>query len=197
MLFELVVAGFGGQGILFTGDLIAEAALKEGKNVTFLPTYGVAMRGGTANCVVTLSDEDIGSPILDQPDAAIIMNEASMVKFQPMIREGGLIVANVSLVDQAVFNRHGEIRIVWVHATEIARDRLGAERSANMLALGAFLATEPIVSPATIVTVLKGIPGAHKQALAKKNIAALQAGLEAAAAQGGRTGWGIDNTGER
>ena len=178
MLFEVISAGFGGQGILFLGDMIAEAALRENRQVTFLPTYGVAMRGGTANCVVTISDEEIGAPLLDEPHAGIIMNEPSLVKFQPLIRPGGLIIANATLIDPAAFNRAGDVRIVWIPATKMAKEIAGTEKSANMIALGAFLAVEPIVSVATIETIIREYAFASKPHLIEKNLVALHAGLE-------------------
>jgi len=180
MLFEIITAGFGGQGILFTGDLLAQAALSEGKHVTFLPTYGVAMRGGTANCLVKVSDEEIGSPLLEAPDAAIIMNEPSLKKFQPMLKKGGLIIANSSIVDPSAFNRDGEVRVVWVPATETAREVAQTERSANMVALGAFLAAEPLVDMASIESILRASADERKRALIEKNIAALEAGQQRA-----------------
>ena len=182
MLFEIITAGFGGQGILFTGDLLAEAALSEGKHVTFLPTYGVAMRGGTANCLVKVSDEEIGSPLLEAPDAAIIMNEPSLKKFQPMVKKGGLIIANSSIVDPSAFNRDGEVRVVWVPATETAREIAQTERSANMVALGAFLAVEPLVDIASVEVILRASADERKRALIEKNIAALEAGQQRASA---------------
>ena len=182
MLFEIITAGFGGQGILFTGDLLAQAALSEGKHVTFLPTYGVAMRGGTANCLVKVSDEEIGSPLLEAPDAAIIMNEPSLKKFQPMVKKGGLIIANSSIVDPSAFNRDGEVRVVWVPATETAREIAQTERSANMVALGAFLAVEPLVDIASVEAILRASADERKRALIEKNIAALEAGQQRASA---------------
>jgi 2-oxoglutarate ferredoxin oxidoreductase subunit gamma len=176
MLFEFTTAGFGGQGILYLGDVIAEAALREGRNVTFLPTYGVAMRGGTANCIVTISDDEIGSPLLNHPDAAVIMNQASLLKFQSAVRPGGVIVANETIIDKALFDRD-DLRIVWVPATEIARSQIGAERSANIVALGAFLKTEPIVNVHTIETIFREAAGRKKDA-AKLNLTALHAGLD-------------------
>ena len=161
MLCEVITAGFGGQGILFTGDTLAQAAMDEGKHVTFLPTYGVAMRGGTANCVVCISDEEIGSPLLDRPHVAIIMNEPSLAKFQPMVRDGGLIVANESIIDRDAYQRGDEVRIVWIPATGMARDVAGTERSANMVALGAFLAAQPLVSVGSVEGVLRSVAGAH------------------------------------
>ena len=86
MYFDTIIAGFGGQGILLMGDLLADAAMEEGKHVTYLPTYGVEMRGGTANCTVTVADEPIGSPVTICPRAAVVMNEESLDKFQPMVK---------------------------------------------------------------------------------------------------------------
>lgn len=178
MQFEFTTAGFGGQGILYLGDLLADAALREGRNVTFLPTYGVAMRGGTANCVVKISDDEIGSPVLDHPNAAVLMNQPSLVKFQNLVRPGGLIVANTTIIDPALFTRDGDVRIIWIPATEIARKSLGMERSANIVALGAFLKQEPIVQVATIEAIFRETKAAHKKAMIEKNLAALQAGLD-------------------
>lgn len=178
MLCEIVTAGFGGQGILFLGDLLTRSALREGKHVTYLPTYGVAMRGGTANCVVTISDQEIGSPLLDHPNVGIIMNEPSLLKFQPMIRTGGLIVGNSSIIDVTKFERGDDVQIVWVPATEMARDIVGAERSANMVVLGAFLRAEPIVQVESAEAILSEFATGAKKALLDKNLAALRAGLE-------------------
>jgi 2-oxoglutarate ferredoxin oxidoreductase subunit gamma len=182
MLFELVAAGFGGQGILFLGNAIAEAALREGLQATYLPTYGVAMRGGTANCVVTVSDDDIGSPLLDHPHCTIVMNEPSLLKFGPMVRQGGLIVANTSIISPERLDNVADARTVAIPATETARDVAGTERAANIVALGAFLRTEPLVAAASVEAVLsEGIP-ADKQDMIEKNLAALRAGLEYAPA---------------
>ena len=163
---------------MFLGDLLCRAALQEGKCVTYLPTYGVAMRGGTANCVVTISDREIGSPLLDGPEAAIILNEPSLVKFQPAVRPGGLIVANSSLILKDVFNRNDHIRMVWVPATETAREVAGTERAANMVALGAFLAAEPIVSVSSVETILRKVIPSHRKEMVEKNLAAIRVGLE-------------------
>ena len=178
MLFEFTTAGFGGQGILYLGDLLAQAALREGRFVTYLPTYGVAMRGGTANCVVTISDDEIGSPALDHPHGAILMNQPSIVKFQAVMRPGGLIVANASIIDRAAFTRDGEVRIVWIPATEMAREITGTEQAANMVALGAFLHAEPVVQVASLETILNETTSARKRKFIEKNFAALRAGLD-------------------
>lgn len=176
--FQLLSAGFGGQGILFIGNTLAQAVLREGKYVTFMPSYGVAMRGGTANCVVTIANEFVGSPLLDRPDAAIVMNEASLLKFQTMVRPGGTIIANSSMAGQDKYERGDEVRILWVPATEMAQDVAGTERSANMVALGAFLSANPVAEVSSVEDVIRNVEGAHKQALVEKNIAALHAGLD-------------------
>jgi 2-oxoglutarate ferredoxin oxidoreductase subunit gamma len=176
MLFEFTTAGFGGQGILYLGDVLAEAALREGRNVAFLPTYGVAMRGGTANCVVTISDDEVGSPLLECPDGAVIMNQPSLLKFQSVMRPGGIVIANLSLIDAQLYNR-SDVRIVWIPATEIARVKIGSERAANVIALGAFLKAEPIVKIETVEAVFRDAAG-HKKLAAETNIAAFRAGLD-------------------
>lgn len=182
MLCETVTAGFGGQGILFLGDLLTRASLREGKYVTYLPTYGVAMRGGTANCVVNIADEPIGSPVLNHPHVAIILNEPSLVKFQPMVRPGGLIVANSSIIDEGVLERD-DVRVVWIPATETAREVGGTERATNMAALGAFLGAEPIVQYETVEAVLNEEKDERKRAMIANNLAVIKAGMERASVQ--------------
>lgn len=182
MRCQVLSAGFGGQGILFLGDLLCRAALKEGKSVTYLPTYGVAMRGGTANCVVTISDQEIGSPILDEPEAAIVLNEPSLEKFQPIVQPGGLIVANSSIIAKDAYNRGGDIHMVWVPATETAREVAGTERATNMVALGAFLGARPLVSLSTVEALLREFIPAHRKDMIGKNLDAIRAGIEKATA---------------
>lgn len=175
---EWLIAGFGGQGILFAGDLLARASLRRGLHVTYMPTYGVAMRGGTANCVLHLSDEAIGSPLLDEPDAAIILNQQSFDKFQPMIKSGGLIVANSSIVAAETFVRD-DLRVVWAPATEIARTVARTERATNMAAIGAFLAADDTLTPEIVEITLRKEGDPSKRDLFDRNIAAMHAGMEA------------------
>lgn len=177
MLFEFTTAGFGGQGILYMGDLLAQAALQEGRNATFLPTYGAAMRGGTANCVVIISDKEIGSMALEQPHAAVLMNEQSLKKFQGAVRTDGLIVANASIIDPGALQRT-DLRVVWIPAMQIAKDAVGAEQSANIVALGAFLRAEPVVKVSTIEAIFHESSKGKRAAMAQKNLAALRAGLD-------------------
>jgi 2-oxoglutarate ferredoxin oxidoreductase subunit gamma len=178
MVSQIVSAGFGGQGILFLGDLLTRAGLMEGKHVTYFPTYGVAMRGGTANCVVTISDDEIGSPLLDHPHVAIVLNQPSFDLFQPMVRKGGLIVANSSIIDPATANRNGDVRLVWAPATEASRAAVGSDRSANMVILGAFLAAAPVVKLETIEAIFDKEKDERKRAMSQKNLSAIRAGME-------------------
>jgi 2-oxoglutarate ferredoxin oxidoreductase subunit gamma len=177
MLFETIMSGFGGQGIMYMGDLVGKAAVNEGRYATFFPTYGVAMRGGTANCIVMVSDEEIGCPLMDSPNGAIVLNQQSMNKFQPVVRTGGIIIANSSIVKPETFTREGEIRVVFIPATEISRNVTGTERSANIVALGAMLKNEPIVKIETIEDLFRAAAGRKKEMI-EKNLAALHAGLD-------------------
>lgn len=176
---EWLIAGFGGQGVLFAGDLLARAAIRHGLQVTYMPTYGVAMRGGTANCVLHLSDASIGSPLFDEPDAAIILNQQSFDKFQPLMRPGGLIVANNSIVAPETFTRVDDLRVFWAPATEIARNVAGTERATNMAAIGAFLAADNTLKPEIVADTLREEGDPSKRHLVDKNIEAMYAGMEA------------------
>jgi len=177
MLFEMVMSGFGGQGIMYMGDLLAQSAIAEGLNATFFPTYGVAMRGGTANCIVVISDEEIGSPLLDEPHGAVVMNQPSLDRFQGMIQKGGIIIGNSSMLNPDTCSRDGEVRTVWIPATEIARDVTGNERSANIVAFGAFLKQEPVIKTETVEEKFRQLP-ARKKHMIESNLKALQAGLD-------------------
>jgi 2-oxoglutarate ferredoxin oxidoreductase subunit gamma len=177
MLFETIMSGFGGQGIMYMGDLFGQAAVNEGLFASFFPTYGVAMRGGTANCIVMVSDEEIGCPLLSSPNGAILMNQQSMNKFQPIIRPGGLIVANTSIIKPETFTRADDVRLVAIPAMEIAREVAGTERSANIVAFGAFLKAEPLLKTEAIEAIFRAAVSARKKDMIEKNLAALHAGL--------------------
>lgn len=177
---EILFAGFGGQGVLFLGDLAARAAMAKGLNTTYMPTYGVAMRGGTANCVVVMSDEPIGSPVMDKPDVAIILNQQSFDKFQPIIKSGGLIVANSTMVSQDSFTRSGDVRLVMVPATDISREIMGKEVATNMAAWGAYLASDTLLSYEIAEEVLRENLDPRKHAFLEPNLKVIRAGMEAA-----------------
>ena len=174
MLVKTIFAGFGGQGVLSMGLNLAQAAMLEGKNVTFLPSYGPEMRGGTANCTVAISDEEIASPVASSPELIVAMNQPSMVKFQNQIQSGGLFFINSSLIETEP--ARGDIEIVRVPANSIAEE-LGSPKSANMVMLGAFIKKSNLVSLANIIEGLKTILG-NKQKLIAVNKKALMAGYD-------------------
>jgi 2-oxoglutarate ferredoxin oxidoreductase subunit gamma len=134
---EIVIAGFGGQGIILAGKLLAQTAMKAGKEVTYMPSYGAEVRGGTANCMVIISDKSIACPVVGQPDSLIVMNKASLNKFGPRLKAGGLLVWNSCLIDSEPEVAEG-VDAVAVAADEVAVE-LGSPKSANMVMIGAYL----------------------------------------------------------
>lgn len=173
MQTEVIVAGFGGQGVLFAGQLLAYAGMDEGKNVTWIPSYGPEMRGGTANCTVIVSDEEIGAATVLNPSAAIVMNRPSLDKYEPLVKAGGVLVVNTSMVDRAATRK--DIKIIEVDANAIA-EKLGDKRMTNMVLLGALLATLPVLPVAAVEKALKAhIPERHHKLL-PKNYEALREG---------------------
>jgi 2-oxoglutarate ferredoxin oxidoreductase subunit gamma len=176
---DAIIAGFGGQGVMLIGNLLAYAAMRQGLNVTYIPVYGPEMRGGTANCTVVISDDDIGSPIVTNPVSQIIMNRPSLDKFQSRLRDGAVQVVNSSLVDRELAETE-RVRTVFVPANEIA-DRIGNTRMANMVALGAYVAATGVLPLATVQESLENVISPHYAKLIPKNSEALAAGAEAAA----------------
>lgn len=172
---EIVIAGFGGQGIMFAGTLLAQAAMEEGFQVTFFPSYGAEMRGGTANCSLIISDEEIGSPVVTNPSSCLILNRPSLDKFEGRMREKGLLVINVSLLDREV--RRKDLEIVRVPATEMAME-LGNVKIANMIILGAYLKKKKIITISNVVKSLPKILGEKKKGLLEVNEKALEKGSE-------------------
>lgn len=154
MLEEIIIAGFGGQGVMSMGQLIAYAGMLEGKGVSWLPSYGPEQRGGTANCAVVVSDEPVGSPLVTRPTSVIVLNNPSFDKFEPRVRPGGLLLLNSSLVVRA--SDRTDIKIIEISATDLAND-LGNSRVANMILLGAFLECRKIVSIESVVESLKKV----------------------------------------
>ncbi|HUS74165.1 MAG TPA: 2-oxoacid:acceptor oxidoreductase family protein [Sedimentisphaerales bacterium] len=149
---EIIIAGFGGQGILLAGKLLAQTAMKAGKEVTYMPSYGAEVRGGTANCMVIIADEPIASPLVDRPDSLIIMNKASLNKFAPRLKNGGLLVMNSSLIDTKP-QLDDSIEMIAVPADEIAVE-LGNKKAANMVAIGAYLQKRGTLNPDAAVACL-------------------------------------------
>ncbi|MBN1375643.1 MAG: 2-oxoacid:acceptor oxidoreductase family protein [Dehalococcoidia bacterium] len=172
MLIKTLIAGFGGQGVLSMGLNLAEAAMLEGKYVTYLPAYGAEVRGGTANCTVAVSDEEIASPVASSPEFVVAMNQPSAVKFQHHIQSGGVFFLNSSLVEAEIIR--GDIEIVRVLANKMAED-LGSPKAANMVMLGAFTRKSGLVDLPDVVSALKHILSSKKK-LIEINEKALKAG---------------------
>jgi len=172
VLIKTLFAGFGGQGVMSMGLSLAEAAMLEGRNVTYLPAYGAEVRGGTANCTVAVSDEEIASPVASSPEFVVAMNQPSAVKFQHHIQSGGLFFLNSSLVEADIIR--GDIEIIRVAANRIAED-LGSPKSANMIMLGAFIRKSGLVEMKSVMESLKRILSTKKK-LIEINEKALNAG---------------------
>jgi 2-oxoglutarate ferredoxin oxidoreductase subunit gamma len=174
MYMDAIIAGFGGQGVMLIGNLLAYAGMHHGLEVTYIPVYGPEMRGGTANCTVVLADEPIGSPIIHTPQSLIIMNQPSLAKFGPRLVDGGTLVLNSSLVTPNPSDA-SRVRVVAVPANEIA-DNLGNSRMANMVALGAYVAATAIVPLPVVEESLSSVISSHYAHLIPKNAEALRAG---------------------
>jgi 2-oxoglutarate ferredoxin oxidoreductase subunit gamma len=173
MQTEIVFSGFGGQGVLFAGQILAFAGMDAGKEVTWMPSYGPEMRGGTANCTVIIADEEIGSPMVRNPQAAVVMNLPSLDKYEPVLAEGGVLIINASLVNRAA-NR-AEVISVSVPANEIA-EKLGNKRLTNMVLLGALLEKMPVLPISAVNDALKThLPERHRKYLSA-NLEALKLG---------------------
>ena len=168
-----MIAGFGGQGVLLMGQLIAQGAMDEGKFVSWLPSYGPEMRGGTANCSVVVADEPVGSPVVTEPDVAIIMNKPSLISFEKAVKPGGVLLYNTSLIDQAPTRT--DIRVVGVACNDIATE-LGNARVANMVMLGAYIEAMGNLGTETIKEMLVHMFTGPKAKLVDLNIEALRRG---------------------
>jgi 2-oxoglutarate ferredoxin oxidoreductase subunit gamma len=157
VITKTAFAGSGGQGVLTMGYILSVSAMKDGKNVTYLPSYGAEVRGGTANCTVSISDEEIASPVASNPDYVVVMNKPSMLKYQSLIKSGGIMILNSSLIDSDP--DRDDIDIVKVPAHDIAIE-LGSERVLNIILLGAFVAKTGIITRDSLMNglaeVLKG-----------------------------------------
>jgi len=174
--YDLVIAGFGGQGVMVIGNLLAYAAMKEGKHVTYLPVYGVEMRGGTANCTIVISSHDIGSPVVGRPHAAIVMNLPSLLKYEPQVLPKGLLVVNTSLIDLKETSRK-DIEFLPVPVNEIAIEN-GNPKLANMVALGAFVEKTKLVNMDSLFQSFEKVLDERYHHLIPSNIKAIQVGAE-------------------
>ncbi len=171
---EIILAGFGGQGVLLIGKLLTYAGMKAGLEVTWMPAYGPEMRGGTCNCTVVLSDRQVGSPISSHPHAAIVLNLQSIDKFEPVIRPGGIMVMSTSLINRPAARR--DITVVPVPANQIAIEA-GSVKAANMVALGAYIGASAIVDLSLVKNMLAET-FAGRQKIVALNHACLDKGFE-------------------
>ncbi len=149
---DVIMAGFGGQGLMFIGKLLAYSAMKMGRHVTWIPSYGPEMRGGTANCTVVVSREEIGSPVITSPHALIIMNNPSLKAFESRLKPKGLLFLNSSLITHPV--TRNDIEVIAVPANDIAA-KVGEIRAANMVMLGAYVARTKVLSKESVLEGLK------------------------------------------
>ena len=177
MTTELLIAGFGGQGVLFAGKCIAYKGLFEGRELSWLPSYGPEMRGGTANCSVIVSDEDVASPLVDMADCIVAMNLPSLDKFEDHVKPGGTLVINSSIIERKAVRT--DINVVYCDAMGIA-EAVGNPKGANVAILGALLQKEPIVSVDKMTEAIRLELGERKLKFLEGNKKALLAGMEAA-----------------
>ncbi len=172
---EIIIAGFGGQGVLFGGQVIAYAAMDAEKQVTWIPSYGPEMRGGTANCTVVIADQEIGSPLVKNPPLAIALNLPSFDKYEPLMKKGGTLIVNQSMVDRGA--KRDDIHVILIPCNEIAEE-IGDRKLVNMVAVGALLSALPELSLKDLEKALEGhLPARHKHLL-PKNFEALRRGYE-------------------
>jgi 2-oxoglutarate ferredoxin oxidoreductase subunit gamma len=175
---ELIIAGFGGQGIILAGRLLAQAAMKAGFEVTYMRSYGAEVRGGTANCMIVISEEPVACPLVSKPGSLIVMNNASLSRFGPSVKSGGLLVVNSSLVEHPPEPTDGT-DVLSVPANDLAVE-LGSVKAANMVALGAYLQRRGILTTEQAADCLPHVlPERHRKTI-PLNTAALQRGAEIA-----------------
>jgi 2-oxoglutarate ferredoxin oxidoreductase subunit gamma len=173
---EVIIAGFGGQGIILAGRLLAQTAMEAGKEVTYMPSYGAEVRGGTANCMVVIADEPIACPLVSNPDSLIVMNKASLNKFAPRLKDGGLLIMNSSLIDGEP-ELTDTTEVLAVPANELAV-KLGSVKSANMVALGAYLQRRGIFSAEAAAKCLRDVLAERYHKTLPLNTEALRRGAE-------------------
>jgi 2-oxoglutarate ferredoxin oxidoreductase subunit gamma len=177
MEHSVIFSGFGGQGLLFTGQVLARAAIKDGRECFWIPSYGPEMRGGTASCTVIVGDEPIGSPTVDMFDAAVTMNLPSLRKYGPRVAPGGLLILNTSLVGPETAGRP-EIEEMRLDCTEVAA-RGGDDKLVTVAALGALVARLGWVTPESVRAVIREMVGKKRPEILEADLGVLEAGLEA------------------
>ena len=172
MTKQILIAGFGGQGILFSGKLLAYKALSEGKELSWLPSYGPEMRGGTASCSVTISDESVGSPIIDNPDVLIVMNLPSLDKYEKTVKKGGVIFVDSTLIERKVVR--DDVKVFYIPSTKIAQD-MGTPNLANIVLLGNVLKECPEIGMDGMEEALRKVVSKRPE-MYETNMKAVEAG---------------------
>ena len=175
MVIKTIFSGFGGQGVIMMGYLLAMAGMYEEKNVTCLPAYGAEVRGGTANCTVVISTEEISSPVASEPEYAVLMNTPSLLRFQNQVQTGGTIFLNSSMIDSRPVR--GDLEIFEIPANDLAK-QLQEDRVTNMVMLGAFIKKAGLVSFDTMAHVLQDTFANRNPALINLNKSALLSGYD-------------------
>jgi 2-oxoglutarate ferredoxin oxidoreductase subunit gamma len=175
MTTKVIMAGFGGQGVVLMGTLLSYSGMVEGKHTTFFPSYGAEMRGGTANCSVIVSDDDIASPVVNQPDCVIAMNIASLDKFESRVRPGGMVFVNSSLIERGVERQ--DVEEIRIPANELA-ENLGSPKAANMVMLGSVVKKTAAVKLDSVVKSLSKVLSERGMALLDVNKKALRQGFD-------------------
>ncbi|MFT3958125.1 MAG: 2-oxoacid:acceptor oxidoreductase family protein [Desulfovibrio sp.] len=170
---DVIIAGFGGQGVMLIGNLLAQAGMEHGLEVSFIPVYGAEMRGGTANCTVVLDEHPIGSPLVREPMSTIILNEPSLSKFQPRLSADGVQIVNASLVAENLLEKAK--RTVYIPVNDMAHE-LGNVKMANMVALGAWLKATGALPLNVVQEALNRVVSAHYAKLISANAKALEQG---------------------
>jgi len=174
MRHDVFIAGFGGQGVLLAGNLLSYAAIIEGMNVSFFPSYGVEKRGGAAMCTVVIADGDVGSPVIGNPSATIVLNQTSLDKFGQKVKSGGICIINSSLIDSSRFTRD-DIEIICIPMNEIAM-QLGDARMVNLVAIGAYASRTGAVSLQSLSEALKDALPERNHRFIPANVNAIEAG---------------------
>jgi len=179
--YQILAAGFGGQGVMSLGMILTYAGMLERRKVSWMPSYGPEMRGGTANCSVMISDRPIGSPIVTEPNILIVMNKPSLARFEPAVVSGGLIMVNSSLIDTDV--ERDDVEVLKITANDLAEE-LGNAKVANVVMLGALIEAKSPVSFDSVVRSLKEVFKGGKEKLIDLNVKALEKGRSAASERG-------------
>lgn len=177
MQHAAIFGGFGGQGLLFAGHVLAQAAVLEGRKVSWMPSYGPEMRGGTASCTVIIADHEIGSPIVDLADSVVALNPPSLAKLAPLLIPGGLLLVNATLIEAEP--QRTDVEIAGIACTALARAS-GDDRFVSVVALGGLIARRPIVDPQSIRQALADVLGDRRSEMLEANLVAFSSGYRAA-----------------